>query len=75
MTQSTTPINSTCAVKEIIVYAPCEMLRGQIQWIEAAGCDDSDTLKIRQRGCWDAGMSANGDPSTGYTLQHIVLCL
>ena len=34
-----------CAISEVILYAPCELLRGRIQWIDAAGCGDSDKFK------------------------------
>ncbi len=50
-------VSSGCAIKEIVVFAPCEMLQGQIQWIDAAGCNDSDTLKIKQRAYYVRGVA------------------
>ena len=37
-----------CAIDEIVLYAPCEMLRGRVQWIDAPGCGDADAFKIRK---------------------------
>jgi hypothetical protein len=38
---------SSCCIKEIAVFCPCETLRGLVQWVDAPGCNDSEVLKMR----------------------------
>ena len=38
---------SRVAIKEIVLYCPCELLDGEVQWIDAAGCNDTNPLKRR----------------------------
>jgi hypothetical protein len=38
---------SRVAIKEVVLYCPCELLDGEVQWIDAAGCNDTNPLKRR----------------------------